>query len=500
MISSLHNKRVAKAIRLKKRAMREKDRRFLGEGAQAVKEAIVSGSSVVEVFAAGTPEERIEPAVRAARDAGIPVHPVSSEVMGHLTSTVTPQGVVAVSEFVDVALSAIPEDSGLVPILAEVRDPGNAGTILRSADAAGAAAVVFTRSSVDVYNQKAVRASAGSIFHVPVVRETDVGEAVQGLRGRGFAVLAAAPGGEASIHEVDLTRPTAVLFGNEARGLPEPTVALADRTVRVPIAGRAESLNLAAAATLVLFESARQRAGAAGVTGAEAADEGKPKTPAAAAGEALAALVAGAAHDIRSPLAALMGFTSTMLARWDRLDDDQRLAMIDAMAYDAGRMQVLISQLVDAARLASGSLGLAVSPTDLLRVATKVRDQVSRPEFAEVEVAGPSVEAAADPERLRIMLVALVEAAQWWGEEGPVHIEVAIDPEPHITVTRRGTGFDEGAAGDLFAPRRPGAGGGSKVGLFVAKGLADAHGGRLTAAAPGGSVRFDLILPRPGPT
>jgi signal transduction histidine kinase len=163
-------------------------------------------------------------------------------------------------------------------------------------------------------------------------------------------------------------------------------------------------------------------------------------------------------------------------------------------------MQVLISQLVDAARLASDSLALAVSPTDLLRVATKVRDQVSRPEFAEVEVAGPSVEAAADPERLRIMLVALVEAAQWWGEEGPVHIEVAIDPEPHITVTRRGTGFDEGAAGDLFAPRRPGAGGGSKVGLFVAKGLADAHGGRLTAAAPGGSVRFDLILPRPGPT
>jgi RNA methyltransferase, TrmH family len=259
VITSTHNRHVAAAVRLKKRGMREKDRRFLVEGAQGVGEALASGAPVREIFVSPDSEDRLHDVLAAARSAGVAVHRVSAEVMGHLTSTVTPQGVVAVSEFIDEPLRSLDHVAGVVAVLVEVRDPGNAGTILRSADASGAGAVVFSRSSVDVYNPKTVRASAGSLFHLPVVREVEPAEAVGRLRQRGFAVLAASADGEASVYEVDFARPTAVLFGNEAHGLPARAVDLADRSVRVPIHGWAESLNLAAAATLVLFEAARQR-------------------------------------------------------------------------------------------------------------------------------------------------------------------------------------------------------------------------------------------------
>src|SRR6266496_3122057 len=195
MISSTQNKRVSRAVRLKKRAMREKDRLFLVEGVQGVAEALGAGEVVQEVFHTGPPEPRVQDVLRDAERRGVPVRPVSPDVMGHLTSTVTPQGVVAVARFVDLELEDGVAGGGCVPVLVEVRDPGNAGTILRSADASATDAVVFTRSSVDVYNQKTVRASAGSLFHVPVVREVDAEEVVNDLRGRGFAILAATANG-----------------------------------------------------------------------------------------------------------------------------------------------------------------------------------------------------------------------------------------------------------------------------------------------------------------
>src|SRR5439155_11585907 len=200
--------------------MREKDRRFLVEGAQGVGEALAAGAAVQEIFVSPASEERLDPLIAAAEAAAVPVHAVTPEVMGHLTSTVTPQGVVAVAGFLDVPLDALGQGASFVPVLVEVRDPGNAGTVLRSADASGADAVVFTRSSVDVYNPKTVRATAGSLFHVPVVRDVDLAEAVEHLRRGGFAVLAASATGDRAVHEVDLTGPTAVLVGDEARGLP----------------------------------------------------------------------------------------------------------------------------------------------------------------------------------------------------------------------------------------------------------------------------------------
>lgn len=162
--------------------------------------------------------------------------------------------------FVHVPLDAsVTSGTRLVAVLAHVRDPGNAGTVLRTADAAGADSVVFTDASVDPYNGKCVRASAGSLFHLPVTTGVHVTRVVEHLKGSGLRVLAADGAGKQTLDDVDLSGPTAWIFGNEAWGLPEEILTLADDVVRVPIYGRAESLNLATAAAVCLYASARSQ-------------------------------------------------------------------------------------------------------------------------------------------------------------------------------------------------------------------------------------------------
>jgi len=199
--------------------------------------------------------------VAAAADAGIPVHVISGDAMSDLAQTVTPQGMLAVCDFVDVPLDrAIAEAPRLVALLANVRDPGNAGTVLRTADAAGAGAVIFADASVDPYNGKCVRASAGSLFHLPVVAGVRLSEAAGALREAGVRIVAADGRADGSLDDSRvrklLSAPTAWLFGNEAWGLPRELAALADDSVAVPIYGKAESLNLAAAAAVCLYASA----------------------------------------------------------------------------------------------------------------------------------------------------------------------------------------------------------------------------------------------------
>ena len=184
---------------------------------------------------------------------------VTGEAMKALAETVTPQGVVAVCEQVDVPLAeAVARQPQLVAVAVDIRDPGNAGTILRTADAAGASAVIFAGDSVDPYNGKCVRASAGSLFHVDVVRERSVDLVLAALERSGLHVLATTGRGSVELFELGrrLALPTAWLFGGEAHGLPDEVMARAER-VRVPIYGAAESLNLAAAAAVCLYASAR---------------------------------------------------------------------------------------------------------------------------------------------------------------------------------------------------------------------------------------------------
>ncbi|MEV0588937.1 RNA methyltransferase [Nonomuraea sp. NPDC050310] len=257
-LTNVRAPRVKAARRLTKRSFREQDRRFLAEGPQAVREALRLDGVTLEVFATGEAELRHADLLAEARLGGAEVHRASGEVMAELAQTVTPQGLLAVCRFVHVPLEeALTAEARLVAVLAHVRDPGNAGTVLRTADAAGADAVVFTDASVDPYNGKCVRASAGSLFHLPVVIGAPVTRAVQDLKARGLRVLAADGSGKRTLDEVDLSGPTAWVFGNEAWGLPQEVLDVCDEAVRVPIYGQAESLNLATAAAVCLYASAR---------------------------------------------------------------------------------------------------------------------------------------------------------------------------------------------------------------------------------------------------
>ncbi|MFF2524375.1 TrmH family RNA methyltransferase [Streptomyces liangshanensis] len=264
--------RVLAAKRLARRAFRIKERRFIAEGPQAVREAVAhrgadGAPTLLELFTTVEAAERYADIVDGARETGARVHLAPDSVLAEVSQTVTPQGLLGVCRFLDSpfedVLRARPR---LVAVLAHVRDPGNAGTVLRCADAAGADAVVLTDASVDLYNPKSVRASVGSLFHLPVAVGVPVEDAVQGLKDAGVRILAADGAGDDDLDdELDagtMGGPTAWVFGNEAWGLPAGTRALADAVVRVPIHGKAESLNLATAAAVCLYASARaQRSG-----------------------------------------------------------------------------------------------------------------------------------------------------------------------------------------------------------------------------------------------
>jgi TrmH family RNA methyltransferase len=245
--------RVIAARRLHRRRDRDETGLFLAEGPQAVREA----TGVVELF--GTPEalERYAGIVAAHPDARVSA--VTGEALAALADTVTPQGLVAVCRHLHV--TEVPPAPRLAVLLAGIADPGNAGTVLRTADAAGASTVIFPDGTVDPYNGKCVRATAGSLFHVTVVRGGPVSRAVEASRAAGLQVLAADGYGEIDLDTLidtgRLARRTTWIFGSEAHGLDAGVAAAADARVRIPIHGRAESLNLAAAAAVCLYASAR---------------------------------------------------------------------------------------------------------------------------------------------------------------------------------------------------------------------------------------------------
>ena len=227
------------------------------EGVKVLSEALAAGVGVEAVFAApGAPPELLE---RSAA-AGARVHQLAPGVLERVAGTVTPQPVLAVVPYVDVSLEAVSE-ADLVVVCVDVRDPGNAGTVLRSAEAAGAGGVVCCDGSVDVYNPKAVRASAGSLFHVPVVAGGDPSEVLDRIGDWGMRRLGAVAGRGNDYTTVDLTGRVALVLGNEASGLPETVLAggAIDEEVTIPMAGRSESLNVGMAAAVLCFEAARQR-------------------------------------------------------------------------------------------------------------------------------------------------------------------------------------------------------------------------------------------------
>jgi RNA methyltransferase, TrmH family len=239
--------------KLTRRAGRDAAGAFLAEGRQAVAEGLAEPGAVREVLAT-------EAAAAAAADllAGtdVPVRLLTEKAAAALSETVTPQGLLAVCPLRDVPARAVVADPPRLAVaLAGLNDPGNAGTVLRTADACGAGAVVFGEGSADPFGGKVVRASAGSLFHVDVVRSAPLPPLVAALQAAGTTVLVADGHGEASLDELttELSGPVLWLFGNEARGVPAELAGAADARVRIPMRGRAESLNLAAAAAICLY-------------------------------------------------------------------------------------------------------------------------------------------------------------------------------------------------------------------------------------------------------
>ncbi len=266
MLDNPRSPRVRAVAKLAKREARSQTGLFLLEGPQAVREALAFRPQLlVELFATPTALERHTDIARAAADAGVDSEFVTEQVLEAMADTVTPQGIVAVCQQFPISVKDIlrPDSSGrasrLVAILEEVRDPGNAGTIIRAADAAGADGVIFSGRSVDLYNPKVVRSSTGSIFHLPVAVGAELESLLHRVHEAGMQVLAADIKGDdllSARQAGTLARPTAWLFGNEARGLSDEQLAMADAAITVPIYGHAESMNLATAASVCLYESA----------------------------------------------------------------------------------------------------------------------------------------------------------------------------------------------------------------------------------------------------
>jgi TrmH family RNA methyltransferase len=243
---------VAAAVKLHRHVGRRRAARCLAEGPNLVEAALRRGL-VSEVFVTESALSRF-----GSMLADVPVHVVTERAAKALSDTVTPIGLVAVCSAPQTALDdVLARSPGLVAVAVEISEPGNAGTLIRVADAMGADAVVLAGHSVDPYNGKCLRSSAGSIFSIPVVAEHDAAQVVSSLRASGLQVLATTVDGEISLDTADLSGPTAWLFGPEAHGLPVELTQLATHRVHIPMPGNAESLNVASAASICLYQSAR---------------------------------------------------------------------------------------------------------------------------------------------------------------------------------------------------------------------------------------------------
>ncbi len=241
---------------------------FVIEGPVPVAEALAAGAAIDEVYvdgeawASAEPGSALRDAVEAAAATGCPVWSLGPGALAKAADTVTPQGLLAVAPRRPVELADLVADAsrtGPILVLVDVADPGNAGTLVRAAEAAGAAGVVFAGTSTDPFGPKAVRAAAGSVLRLPVAEAPDTVAALDLLRGGGRRLVATVATGGVAPEALDLVGPVAVLVGSEAHGLADPVVAASDEHLTIPLDPGVESLNAAVAGAVVLFEAARQR-------------------------------------------------------------------------------------------------------------------------------------------------------------------------------------------------------------------------------------------------
>lgn len=495
--------RNARVQRLRRLAHRSRDRAaegaFVLEGPALVAEALDAGVALEAAFAGpGAPSELL-----ARLDAaGVVVHQVADGVLEKVVTTVTPQPVAAVAPVchrsVD-ELAAEPADRGLL-VLVGVNDPGNAGTLLRVAEAAGWGGVVLCGDSVDPYNPKCVRASAGSLFRLPFAVGGGGIEVLDALGVAGVTRLATDPHGGDPVDEADLAGRVALVLGSEAHGLAPEEVGACDQRVTIPLAGEAESLNVAVAGAVVAFERSRRerRAGA----GAGEPDRER-RRPAVDPTDAILAV----RHELRSPLTSLEGFTKVLADRWDRVDDETKRDLFGQVRHDAHRVARLVQELLDATRLETGRLVLQRRPVELPGLVARVVERVGQvhPD-AEVAVAFaegfPRV--PADPDRLEQVFTNLVENAVKYASPTGIRVEGrAGDDRVTVSVSDEGPGIpavDLPRVFERFFRRDQAKPSGTGLGLWISRGLVEAHGGRLgVTSQPGQGSTFTVTLPTVAP-
>lgn len=240
-----------------RRAHRREENAFLIEGTRSVTDLLDRNAPIEEVFV--VEDLASDVVAERARSSGIPVHVVGWPVMKAITDSVTPQGIVAVAGSPLRSLNTVVAKTGLIVILAAVSDPGNVGTLVRSAAAAGADAVILTEGSSDVMNPKTARASASALFSLPVVADVSLAQAIDHVHTCGCAVVGTDAGAPETIYSTDLTGPIALVLGNESWGVSDAERSLLDRALSIPMPGDVESLNVAVAGSVILFEALRQR-------------------------------------------------------------------------------------------------------------------------------------------------------------------------------------------------------------------------------------------------
>lgn len=252
IITSSSNAVFKNLMKLKDKKNRDKQGVFVAEGFRFVneipKDVLVEEYVVSENF---SDTDCLKEGIRVLR--------LADNLFKQLSDTDSPQGVMAVCKKLKFDEDVLSDKNGLYIIAEEINDPGNLGTIIRTADACGAKAVFLSKGSVDLYNSKVLRSTMGSLFHLPIITDVVIAEVVSKMKERGISVYAAHLKGEKYPQEMDFEKGSAFVFGNEARGLKDETASLCDEYVKIPMPGRAESLNLSVAAAMLMYETVRQR-------------------------------------------------------------------------------------------------------------------------------------------------------------------------------------------------------------------------------------------------
>ena len=263
LITSINNQRVKDIANLKQKKYRTESGTFFAEGLRAVQEA-VQYAEVTDLFFTAAEKEKLKEILKTAKEKGVRLYQADAKVMDKLSDTKTPQGVLAVIRMPEQSLQKLrpgtaSDNNAPVIILDRIQDPGNLGTIIRTADAVGALGVILLEGCVDAYSPKAVRASMGSLFHLPVVQDIFPEEVLTWCYRYGYEPAATAMQGAANLYKADISKKIAFIFGNEANGVSKELQAAAETRLFIPMAGQAESMNVAMAAGIVLFEGLRQR-------------------------------------------------------------------------------------------------------------------------------------------------------------------------------------------------------------------------------------------------